>query len=315
MKRGAWGALLVTGIWSIALSAAEAEVRTITYQNRENCIELTNGTARLVIAPEEGGRVVHYSVGDGPDFFLGGFQMDIGPELDYPPSHRPLWSGPYEAETLGRLGVQLTSIEDKPSGIQMTKVIELGRTGALVTVRSTMTNIGDRKVAYCFWDRTMSSATYGFFQLNPKSRFPDRWSVREGKSRSFRYKSDSPSSPRVKIVGDLLVTVPGDKTEKVGADSMAGWIAGFHDGWLYVKRFPVFPKGDYADGGNTVEFWVDSSGTRTEIEPLSPKVELFPGESCSFVERWELRPVDTKITGAEDIPKLVPHVDEMARKP
>jgi len=276
---------------------------------------LSNATARLVIAASGGGRIVHYSRDDGPNFFLGGCQIDIGPELEYPPRHQPLWSGPYKAGALGPLSVRLTSPEHEATGVQLVKVVELAPTGAGVVLRTTMKNVGNKENAYCLWDRTMTGATYGFFELNSKSRFPARWSMRRGKHGTYTYDGRTPGSPRVKILDDLLITVPGKKMEKVAADSAAGWIAGFRDGWLYVKRFPFYPDGDYADGGNSVEFWVDAAGTRTEIEPLSPKVKLRPGESYSFVESWDLRRVEEEIKTAEGIPKLLPYVKEMACLP
>ena len=101
MKRIATSVLLAIGILSFASSETRAEVRTITYQDRDGCLEMTNGAARLVIVPENGGRIVHYSAGDGPNFFLGGYQMDIGPELDYPPSHLKVRRRPCSRETLG----------------------------------------------------------------------------------------------------------------------------------------------------------------------------------------------------------------------
>jgi hypothetical protein len=305
--------------FALFLAEAQGEIRTIESSRWGNLLELRNGTgpetARLWIAPERGGRVVHYSSGGGPNFFEGGYQLDIGPELEYPPRHPVLWSGPYKAETLGPLSVRLSSQKDEVTGVQLVKVIELAESGAGVTVRQTMKNIGAEDIAYCMWDRTMTAYTYGFFPLNPKSRFHARWSMRRGERGSYRYDGKSPSSPRVEIVGDLLVTVPGRKMEKVAADSMGGWIAGYRDGWLYVKRFPVYPDGDYADGGNSVEIWVNDAGTRTEIEPLSPKVALKPGESYSFDERWDLRRVEETIAGAEDIRKLLPYVAKMAKRP
>lgn len=315
MKHTGTAILLTCCLWLAALSAGRAEIRTITYENRNDCLELTNGTARVVIAPAAGGRIVHYSHDGGPNFFANGYQIDIGPELEYPPSHPRLWRGPYEAKNLGPLSVRLTSVEDDATGVQLIKVIELAEAGAGLAVRQTMKNVGSKEIAYCLWDRTMTRATYGFFALNPKSRFPARWSMRHGEPRTYRYDGTSPSSPRVRIVGDLLVTVPGKKMEKVAADSVTGWIAGFRDGWLYVKRFPVYPDGDYADGGNSVEFWVNSAGTLTEIEPLSPKVKLQPGETYAFDEQWDLQRVKEEIAGPEDIPKLVPHVEKMALPP
>ena len=307
--------LTVCCICPVTLPEARAELRTVRYENREGCLELSNAAARLVIAPAAGGRIVHYSRDGGPNFFLGGCQIDIGPELEYPPRHPALWSGRYRAEPLGPLSVRLTSPKDEATGVQIAKVVELARTGARVTLRQTIRNVASKEVAYCLWDRTMTGASYGFFELNPKSRFPARWSMRRGKHGTYRYDGESPGSPRVKIVDNLLVTVPGKKMEKVAADNVAGWIAGFRDGWLYVKRFPVFPDGDYADGGNSVEIWVDAAGTRTEIEPLSPKVKLKPGESYTFVETWDLRQVTEEISGAEDVPKLLAPVREMALPP
>ena len=58
------------------------------YETQENCLELSNGDARLVIAPAAAGRVVHYSRAGGPNFFQAGCQIDIGPE------HEPIEVGP-----------------------------------------------------------------------------------------------------------------------------------------------------------------------------------------------------------------------------
>ncbi len=299
-------------IWSAMSPEARGELRTIRYDSRDDCLELSNAVARLVIVPASGGRIVHYSRDGGPSFFIGGCQIDIGPELEYPPSHQTLWTGSYKAEALGPLSVRLTSSKDKATGVQIVKVVELAATGARVTLRQTMNNVGSKEIAYCLWDRTMTGASYAFFELNAKSRFPARWSMRRGEHGAYRYDGKTPGSPRVKIVGNLLVTVPGKKMEKVAADNVAGWIAGFRDGWLYVKHFPVYADGDYADGGNSVEIWVNAAGTRTEIEPLSPKVKLRPGESYRFVENWDLRRVAEEIKSAEDIPKLLARVRETA---
>jgi len=293
----------------------QAEVRACRFHNQDNCLELSNESTRIVIVPANGGRIVHYSRDDGPNFFAGGCQIDIGPELDYPPKHQQLWAGPYAAKVLGLLSVRLTSPAHEATGVQLVKVITLDQSGAGVRLCQTMKNVGTKEIAYCHWDRTMTNATHAFFKLNPSSRFPARWSMRRGQHGTYSYDGTSPHSPRVKILNDLLITVPGKKMEKVAADNVAGWMAGYREGWLYVKRFPVYAHGDYADGGNSVEIWVNAAGTRTEIEPLSPKVKLQPGESYSFTERWDLRRVEEQINTHHDIPKLVSSVKRMALEP
>ena len=150
---------------------------------------------------------------------------------------RPSGQAHTKSKQRSRCRFRLKSPKDKATGLQMVKVVELAPIGARVTLRQTMINIASKDVAYCLWDRTMTGASYGFFELNPKSRFPARWSMRLGESGTYSYDGETPASPRVKIVDDLLVTVPGKKMEKVAADNVAGWIAGFREGWLYVKRF------------------------------------------------------------------------------
>ena len=309
-----WAVIILTAslVCAAMVLDVQAEVRACSFRNQDNCLELSNESTRIVIVPANGGRIVHYSCDNGPNFFAGGCQIDIGPELDYLPSHQPLWAGPYEATVLGPLSVRLTSPAHEATGVQLVKVVTLDQLGSGVTLGQTMKNVGTKEIAYCHWDRTMTNATHAFFELNPSSRFPAGWSMRRGQRGTFSYDGTSPNSPRVKILNGLLITVPGKKMEKVAADNVAGWMAGYREGWLYVKRFPVYAHGDYADGGNSVEIWVNAAGTRTEIEPLSPKVKLQPGESYAFTERWGLRRVEEPINTHHDIPKLVSSVKQMA---
>ena len=328
--RGLVRSLFVMVVCLVVPFDGRSEIRTVAFQGWDDCLELTNATARVVVAPAVGGRILHYSRDGGPNilwedprakgetlatvgrwFPVGGYQLDIGPELGNPPRHLPLWLGRYRAEKIDAVTVRVTSPQDEATGILLVKEIKLAPAGAGVSIRQTMKNVGQGDTAYCLWDRTLTPAGgYGFFELNPKSRFRARWSMRRGERRAWRYDGVEPSSPRVRIVGGLLVTIPGEQMEKVGGDCERGWVAGSRDSWLFVKRFPVQPAGDYADGGNRVEIYVD--GRVTELEPLSPKVRLAPGESYSFDERWDLRRVEQEVTGADDIPKLLHHVSQMA---
>jgi hypothetical protein len=73
-----------------------------------------------------------------------------------------------------------------------------------------------------------------------------------------------------------------------------------------VKYFPYSPKGDYSDGGNSVELYFDKSVG--ELEPLSPEVTLKPGESYSFPEKWTLIELNDEVTTFEEARKLVKKV-------
>ncbi len=329
-----FSAIIWSGLagWFVWASASQAEIQTVTFQGWTDCLEIRNGTARVIVAPSAGGRILHYSRDGGPNFLwedpraegdtlealdrwfpVGGYNLDVGPEIANLPIHLPLWLGRYAVEQLGPFSVRLTSPPDEDLPAQLVKEIKLDPSGAGLSIRQAMKNIGAQEASWCLWDRTLTIADYAFLEINPRSRFPAGWSQRQGKRGEFRYEGRSPASPRVQRVGNLLVAVPGRKTEKVGADSMAGWVAGFRNGWLYVKRFPVVADGCYGDGGNTVALYVDAQ-ERTELEPMSPTVKLAPGQMDSFDERWDLRRVEVDITKADDILRLLPIVREMARE-
>jgi hypothetical protein len=110
----------------------------------------------------------------------------------------------------------------------------------------------------------------------------------------------------VKILKGVLVAKAEGEATKIGADSDAGWIAYARGRLLFVKYFPYSPKGDYSDGGNSVEVYFDKSVG--ELEPLSPEVKLKPGESYSFPEKWTLIELNDEVTTFEEARKLVKKV-------
>jgi hypothetical protein len=100
--------------------------------------------------------------------------------------------------------------------------------------------------------------------------------------------------------------LPDAREMKVGADSDAGWIAYAREKMLFVKYFPVFPKANYSDGGNTVEFYC--SDRVAELEPLSPEITLKSGENYTFPEKWTLIELDKEVTGYEQARGLVKQI-------
>ena len=126
----------------------------------------------------------------------------------------------------------------------------------------------------------------------------------------YRYESDKPGDPRVRIIDGVLVAqakaLPDTREMKVGADSDAGWIAYARGKILFVKYFPVFATGNYSDGGNTVEFYC--SERVAELEPLSPEITLKSGENYTFPEKWTLIELEKEVTGYEQARALVKRI-------
>ncbi len=89
-----------------------------------------------------------------------------------------------------------------------------------------------------------------------------------------------------------------DDESKVGVDSAQGWTAYLFEGTLFLKRFPHEAKGQYPDGGATIEVY--SSHEFLELENLGPLTTIAPGEEIVLPEDWWLFTGVTVPTGGTD---------------
>ena len=304
--------LVVNSAVRCASASAESLPRTLQkgvtlqpYRGWEECLVLEASGVHAIVAPAVGGRILHYSVGredilyentnsfgrtlgnSTAGFSVGGYQIDLGPELGSLPAHDALWLGLYRWQAPKDFTVKVTSERDLNVGVQIEKEILIEPGTGDLGITQTMRNISDREVAYCLWDRTLCrNDGFAFFPLNKNSRFRAGWSQRRTVDGKYVYDGQAPASPNVKIVKDVLVARCRGPATKVGADSDAGWIAYVRGRLLFVKYFPYFPQGRYSDGGNSVELYFDERVA--ELEPLSPEIKLAPNQAYSFPEKWTL---------------------------
>jgi len=288
-------------------------------------LEGASGNVRLAIAPEVGGRIVHYSLGgeniifENPagfgktlatarsGFWVGGYQIDIGPEIRGIPPHDELWRGPWSGGAIRDYSLRLASLTNAATGIQLEKEITFDADTGDVGILHRMRNHGEHETAYCLWDRTLCrGGGFALIPLTKKSRFPGRWSVRYKQGDKLYYDGDKPSLPDVKILDNVLVAQCQGEATKLGADSEAGWIAYTKGKVLFVKYFPTFAKGDYTDGGNSVELYYDRNVA--ELEPLSPEIKLLPYASYEFAEKWVLIDLEEEVISHEQARKLVKRI-------
>ena len=145
---------------SLRAHGRDRAARVVASHGYEKAVELTRGTARAVLCPEIGGRVLEFSVGGKhamwfdeaernrqpgePPSSAGRF--DFGPEMTTPRHRR---SGPAlgPPRSPGDRAARLTSQKDDSSGVQLTRDFELCRQGErvpLLVCKQTITNISDR---------------------------------------------------------------------------------------------------------------------------------------------------------------------------
>ncbi|MBI3415419.1 MAG: DUF4380 domain-containing protein [Verrucomicrobia bacterium] len=299
-----------------------ATIKTNSYTGWSDSLFLNAAGVQAVVVPAIGGRIVHYSVsGENiifeiaasagktltntkTNFWVGGYQCDIGPELRGIPDHPNLWMGAHRGEPYRDNGVKVTSPPDMTVGIQMEKEIVIDPATGDLGITQRMKNVLDRETAFCLWDRTLcKGGGFALLPLNKKSRFAAKWSIRRTIDGKYIYDGDKPASGKVKTLKGVLVAKAEGEATKVGADSDAGWIAYTRGRLLFVKYFPYSPQGNYTDGGNSVELYFDPRVA--ELEPLSPEIKLRPGESHTLPEKWTLIELDKDVDTFEQARALV----------
>jgi hypothetical protein len=314
---------------TFAVDADPLGVSNERYRGWTNCFAMRGGEHRVVVVPGVGGRILNYSIKneniifENPElrgetlltrsnFWPGGYQCDIGPELRGIPDHKWLWQGPWTARAARPYTVYTFSAPEMTVGLQLEKEIVMDPDTGDLGITQRMRNLVNNDVAYCLWDRTLcKGGGFAMFPLNRKSRFKAGWAIREGmRVPEYRYEGDRPKDDRVRIMDGVLVAqakaLPDSPSMKVGADSDAGWIAYVRGKVLFVKYFPYFPDGNYSDGGNSVEFYC--SDRVAELEPLSPEITLKNGQTYSFPEKWTLIELEKEVTSYEQARAVVKRI-------
>lgn len=307
------GLLFLLGMLAVQAPPAEPPRKTRTLR-----FETTDRSVFAVLAPDQGGRILGYGrdgdniLFDNPDYDgktlentdpraitqgYTGYNIDLGPERRGIPQHLALWMGKYAVADQPR-GVRLESAHDPAVGMTLVKDVWLEPKSGILDLKQTMKNSSGQERSYCLWDRTLCrGGGFAFFPLSAKTRLASGWSVlKDGKYVPGEHAG-------VKVLDGVFVAKAEGPSSKFGADPDAGWIAYARGRQLLVKYYPVVADGNYTDGGNTVELYIDPKVC--ELEPLSPEVALRPGDAATFPERWILIPLEREPASHEEARELV----------
>lgn len=294
---------------------------------------LENKWIKLYMTPELGGRIIQTEF-DGYGFFfvnpalagqipeVGRYQskdawMNFGGEKIWPapqgwgspdlwpgPPDPVLDGGPYsvnEDAALDNYGLELISLEDPYTGLQIHKNIQLSPDRAEVTIRATFTNRSASVREWSIWPvfqlNTAEDHLGGRYSVtcpvNSESRFMDGYKVMHGLVNNPQHTVDK--------AGNLIVDYQY-LVGKVGLDSEANWVA-FCDnrtGKVFVTTFEHQQDAHYPDD-TSVQIWTQGRGMiysrnkvvsylddpdqnppYLEIELLSPLYLMQSGEQAHF---------------------------------
>lgn len=303
------------------------ETRFVDLNGYKDCVEMRNGDSRVVLEPNCGGRILHYEykgvdalyINPADNGYLlesgkspaGAFspcagRCDIGPEMTTPP-HPDLWLGNWIAVIQEDQSVEMTSIMDHETGVQLTRTVSLDEHFAKLKFTQSILNISEKPKQYFHWSRTLcTGGGIAIAPVNTESRYPNSY-ISYGPGDVINYRPEC--EPNVCIHDGLLQIFGPASTKKFAMDLSEGWMAYLtRDSRLFVKKFPVYPGRVYGElASNNMSFWYNGEDM-CEVEPIGPMEVIQPSYEASFTETWYLMEYDypgrTAVTSS-DIRKII----------
>jgi hypothetical protein len=277
-----------------------------------NTYRLTNGVVEARVVTDIGPRIMDVHMVGKPNLLYvrdaeagrsgeprwvqrGGWRLWIAPERSE--TTYALDNAACRAEIVNDTTLRVAGPPQPAAGHQKYIDVTLQPGEPRLRIAARLTNIADHELTYAAWSLPVlrpGGRAFVPFDVGPLTAFD---AVRRLSLWSYTRIGD----PRYHF-GDRLIQIdqatvrpapPGqsgrrDDESKIGVDSTQGWAAYLLDGTLFLKRFPHEPRGQYPDGGATIEVY--SSHEFLELEDLGPLTTIKPGEDIVLSEDWWLFP-------------------------
>ncbi len=287
---------------------ARTEIAKQDFHGWPNTYRLSNGIVEARIVTDIGPRIMDFRpVGDANLLYVrqseagkrdesewtfrGGWRLWIAPERKE--TTYALDNSPCQAEVVDDSTLRVTGPPQPAAGIQKQIEVMLPADQARLRVKSRIKNISDRPLTYAAWSLPVlrpGGRAFVPLDVGPLTAF-------DATRRLILWSYTEFADPRYRF-GDRLIQIDHSKVKpapaarsgrrddesKIGVDTAQGWEAYLLDGTLFLKRFPHDPKGQYPDGGATIEVY--SSHEFLELEHLGPLTRFAPGEEIVFSEDW-----------------------------
>lgn len=303
----------------IAAASDDAKAEEIDYKGWR-ALRLTNGMVTVVAVPDIGGRIVEYKIGGHPFLWVnpaeigktypeprnegdrrwhnfGGYKLwpvaatkwqgppdPLGSSLD-----SGKWTGKILTATGRNVEVELRSPEDKLTGLQITRSVKLFGASSQVRITEKITNIGNDTTEWAF---------AGFAQVPGSLESGEKYSE---KARLYLpLNADTKHKPgyvtlkpggtgQLKVLPENLLQVSCQgEAARIGADSVAGWLAYVDEMHEYalVERFAANKLATYPEQDSTVLLEVAGDLPYMQTGICCPTRSLRPGESYDLILDW-----------------------------
>ena len=282
-------------------------IKNVEHQGITDCLEISNGDARLVISTGFGPRILFYGYDDGentlgwhPDAAVetaigtwkpyGGHRLWVAPEnmpLSYDPDNDLV-----EHESIGELSAVFRSPAGSGYPVDKEITVSLSNSGTAANIEHRLTNSGDSDLEIAAWGLTIMrpggtviAPNEPLASYNADNLLPIRtiavWSYTDFSDPRWKFEKDS-----IKLSVDENSKGP----QKFGVLNRQGWAAYEWKELKFTKRTDYVEEAVYPDMNSNFEFYTD--GGFVEIETLSPLKTVSPGQSIEHVESWELSKIE-----------------------
>ncbi len=293
-------------------------------------LRLASDEAELLVTTDIGPRILSYRLRDGENVLRtfpeqmgtqgedeyvvrGGHRLWISPEIEitYAPDNSPV-----EVEELGGGAVRLSNPATERCPVRKELTVSLAQTGSRVSLEHRLINHGAEPLEIAAWGITVMRP--GGWEIIPQpplgshetDLLPQRvivpWTYTDFSDDRWRF------GPRYW----RLVPQPGRSATKLGFALASGWAAYALPDALFLKTFDFERGADYPDFGCNFETFAKAEFI--ELESLSPRRYLAPGEAIGHGETWHLfadTPPPPEVDDAALAEWLAPHLTPLGLRP
>jgi hypothetical protein len=290
----------------LAPACSRSAEKGIVSARSDGTWSLEMGDARLVVDPQDGAKDVSLLLGE-TEYLTGkavrkefyGSSLWIAPQDRFWPQPEALDFGTYTVVPV-RNGIACTSLQDE-NGLVYRKEITVDADHKAFVHRYTITNHADSSILLAAWEVTRH-------QKQGISLFPQG----DASAPGTRYLDASIpmtiSDGMVWHAYDLSqIGHPGHGSKAI-MDGRDGWIAYVFGGYAVVKVFKDVLPVNSLPGEQDTEIYVDSRFDYIEIEVLSEKTALAPGDVLEWKVEWRILrlPSDMETNpGSKELPAYI----------
>lgn len=268
-----------------------------SYGGWKNCIRLSNGIIELVATTDVGPRIIRFAGLNGENLFkefkdqigqtggsdwrsYGGIRFWHGPEASprcYYPDNFPVEYS-WDKKTL-----KLSQETEKTTGIKKEIEVSLSEKDNHVKMVYRLINNNLWDIELAPW--AVSVMDEGTFGIIPQESFQS-WEENFSPVRPLTLWAYTKMQDQRWTWGDKYIVLKqnpkSNSRQKIGVLNSAGWIAGYNNGEIFIKRYGYDPDFEYPDFGCNTEIYTNQD--ILELETLGPLVILEPGAEIEYVE-------------------------------